>query len=150
MFEIKARTQAPEPFSLATGSSVGRHDAWLKWSLADSEIARRLVALEGGSPHWVSVAKKRWLRKFRTGQPGSIEEADPDTMIDGGCKAELSEVNVRGSYWWTMAFESFGEGYRAADLGQVARHFLKMLPQGLALTERDSMSYPEWLNRIAG
>ena len=148
--EIKTRIQMPEPFSLATGASVGRQDAWVKWSHYDSEIAVRLAALEGGSPHWFPVAKKRWLRKFRIGAAGQVEEIDADTMAARGCRIEVSEVNVRGSYWWTLAFESFDEGNRTADLEQVARHFLKMRPQGLVLTERDSMSYPEWLNRITG
>ncbi len=148
--EIKARTRMPEPFSLATGASVGRQDAWVKWTNEDSEVAGRLAALEGGSPHWVPVAKKRWLRKFRIGQTSSVEETDPDATDEDRCRAELTEVNVRGSHWWTLAFDSFGNGNRVAELEQVARHFLKILPRGLILTERDSMAYPEWLNRIAG
>jgi hypothetical protein len=61
----------------------------------------------------------------------------------------MSEVIARGSQQWTRAFESFGEGNRAADFEQVARHFLEALPHGLALTERDSTAYPEWLDRLA-
>jgi len=149
-FEIKARTRSPEPLSLATGASVGRQDAWVKWSLGDSEAAARLAAIGSGSSEWVPVAKKRWLRKFRLEPAGNVEETDADTELDRGCKVEMSEVTARGSQWWTLAFESFGEGNRAADLEQVARHFLKTLPHGLALTERDSMAYPEWLNHLAG
>jgi hypothetical protein len=44
-FEIKARTQPPELFTLATGASAGRQDAWVKWSLADCEAASKLTAL---------------------------------------------------------------------------------------------------------
>jgi hypothetical protein len=149
-FEIKARTRMPEPFSLATGASVGRQDAWVKWSLADDEVAGRLAALEASTEEWVQVAKKRWLREFRIDDTGQLEETDANAMAESGCRAELTEVNIRGSHWWTLAFESFGEGSRTADLEQVAHHFLKMLPKGLALTERDSMSYPEWLSRIVG
>ncbi len=149
-FEIKARTRRPEPFSLATGASVGWQDAWVKWSHEDVDVARRLGTLQGSTEDWLPVAKNRWLRKFRIDDTGQIEEIDADTKVDRGCKAEVAEVNVRGSYWWTIAFESFGEGSRVADLEQVARHFFKMLPHGLALTERDSMAYPEWLSRIAG
>jgi hypothetical protein len=148
--EIKARTQAPEPFSLTTGATLGRQDAWTKWSLDDDEVAARLAMQAGSAPHWVPVAKKRWLREFRIDQAGSIDETNPDPTSNRGVKVELAEVNVRGSYWWTLAFESFGEGNRAADLAQVARHFLKILPKGLVLTEHDSMAYPEWLNRLAG
>jgi len=148
--EIKARTGSPEPFSLATGASVGRQDAWVKWKHTDSDVAGRLAALASGSPHWVTLTKKRWLRKFRIGRDGSVEEIDPDVTDGVNCRAELTEVSVRGSAWWTLAFDSFGTGSRTANLEQVARHFLKVLPQDLALTERDSMAYPEWLNRVAG
>ena len=148
--EIKTRTKLPEPFSLATGASVGKQDAWAKWSHEDGEVAGRLAALGGSTEDWVPVAKKRWLRKFRVDATGQVEEIEADALVDRGCLVELADVSIRGSYWWTLAFESFGEGKRSADLEQVARHFLKMLPQGLALTERDSMAYPEWLNRITG
>jgi hypothetical protein len=148
--EIKARTRMPQPLPLATGASVGRQDEWVKWSHEDSDVAGRLAALEGSSPEWVQVAKQRWLREFRVDDAGQVEETDADTMIDEGCKVELSVVKVRDSNWWTLAFESFGEVNRTTYLEQVALHFLKMLPHGVALTERDSMAYPEWLSRLTG
>jgi hypothetical protein len=148
--EIKARTRSPEPFSLATGASVGRQDAWVKWKHQDNEVAGKLAALATGSADWVAVAKKRRLRKFRIGRDGNVEEIEPDATEDAHCRVELTELNVRGSAWWTLAFDSFGTGSRTANLEQVARHFLKVLPRGLALTERDSMAYPEWLDRVAG
>jgi hypothetical protein len=144
------RTELPEPFSLATGASVGRQDAWVKWSHEDRDVVGRIVALEGSTPEWVAVAKQRWVRKFRVDAAGRVEETGADAMIDNGCKVELSEVKVRESHWWTLAFETFGEGNRPATIEQVARHFLKVLPHGLVLTERDSMAYPEWLNSLAG
>jgi hypothetical protein len=148
--EIKARTRMPQPFFLATGASVGRQDAWIKWSLDNPEAVGRLAAIGSNSPEWVPVTKKRWLREFQVGAAGEIEETDADAMAEHGCKAELCELGVRGSRWWSLAFESFGEVNRATNLEQVARHFLKVLPNGRVLTERDSMAYPEWLNRLAG
>jgi hypothetical protein len=146
--EIKARTRPPEPFSLATGASVGRQDAWVKWSLEDSEAAARLAAIGSGSSEWIPVAKKRWLRKFRLDAAGNVEETDADAMLDHGCRIELSEVTVRGEPWWTMAFESLGEGSLTMSLEPFALHFLKLLPHGLVLSERTSMAYPEWLGRL--
>jgi hypothetical protein len=148
-FQIKGRTRSPEPFSLETSASVGRQDAWIKWSLKDSEAVARLAAVGSDSSEWVLVDKKRWIRKFHLDAAGSVEEVDAGTKLEHGCQAELAEVTVRESHWWTLAFESFGEGDRTTILEQVARHFLKVLPHGLALTERDSMAYPEWLNRLA-
>jgi len=148
--EIKARTRMPQPFFLATGASVGKQDTWVKWSREDREVADRLAALEDASPEWVAVAKKRWIRKFRLDAADNVEETDPGTELDRGYEVELSEVTVRGEPWWTLAFESFGEVNRTTYLEQVALHVLKMLPHGVALTERDSMAYPEWLSRLTG
>jgi len=148
-FEIKARTKMPQPFSLATGASVGRQDAWVKWSLDNPEAVGRLLAIEGNSSEWVTVTKKRWLRQFHVGPAGEIEETDANAEMEHGCNAELCELDICGSQWWSLAFESFGEVNRATNLEQVTRHFLKVLPSGLALTERDSMAYPEWLGRLA-
>jgi len=64
---------------------------------------------------------------FRLNAADHVEETDPDTELDRGCKIELSEVTVRGEPWWTLAFESFGEGNRAMNLEPFALHFLKML-----------------------
>ncbi len=149
MFEIKARTRMPQPLLLATGASVGRQDAWVRWSLEDREAAVRLAAVGTGSSEWIPVTKKRWLRKFSFEVGGEVEETDVDAVTEHGCRVELSELNALDSKWWTLAFESFGEVNRSTYLEQVARHFLRVLPEhGLALTERDSMAFPEWLNRI--
>ncbi len=149
-FEIKARTTAPEPLLLTTGSSVGRQDAWIKWSLDDCEAAARLAAIGSKSSEWTPVVKQRWLREFQIDPAGQVEEIDTDAEVEHGCRIELSEVAARGSDWWTLAFESFGATNRTEILEQVARHFLKVLPPGLVLRERASMAYPEWLNSLAG
>jgi hypothetical protein len=48
--EIKARTKMPQPFSPATGASVGRHDEWAEWSCEDRDVAGPLAALGDSSP----------------------------------------------------------------------------------------------------
>jgi hypothetical protein len=146
--EIKARTGLPQPLSLETGVSVGRQDTWVKWSHDDREVVSRLAAFAGGSPEWLAVTKKRWIRKFHFDAAGNVEEIDPDAKDKSRCRVELAELNARGSSWWTMAFESQGQWNRAVVLEPFALHLLRMLPHGLALTERDSMAYPEWLNRV--
>ena len=148
-FEIKARTAAPEPLMLLNGASVGFGDAWVKWTLEDCDAAARMSEVGSGSSEWIPVVKQRWLRKFLLDPTGQIEEVDADAAIDHGGRAELGQISARDSQWWTVAFESFGETNRTANLELVARHFLRTLPRGLVLRERDSMAYPEWLNRLA-
>jgi hypothetical protein len=147
-FEIKARTLAPEPLMLLTGASVGFRDSWVKWTLEDCDAALKMAAVGTGSSEWVPVSKQRWLRKFQIATSGQVEETDADAVIEHGCRAELSEVDVRDSRWWTLALESFGDTDRRADLERFARHFLRILPRGLVLGELTSMAYPEWLNRL--
>ncbi len=149
-FEIKARTRAPEPLTLLTGASVGRQDAWVKWSLEDCDAADKLAAIGSGSSEWCPVTKRRWLRKFHLDPAGQVEEIDSDAVVEHGCRVEVGEVTARDSQWWTLGFDSFGDTERAGLLEQVARHFLHVLPHGLVLTERSSMAFPEWLNRLVG
>jgi hypothetical protein len=147
--QVKARVREPEPFSLPGGAVSGRLDSWVKWSHDDRDVADRLAGLRFGDPLWVSVIKERWLRKFQL-DDRQLTEVDADTRHDRGCTIELTRVTLPDSPWWSLAFESFGPAPLPDDVARTAAHFLKHLPQGLILTERDSMSYPEWLNRIAG
>ena len=147
--QVKARVREPEPFSLPGGAVSGRLDAWVKWSHDDGDVADRLAGLRFGDPLWVSVIKERWLRKFQL-DDGQLNEVDADTRHDRGCTIELTRITFKDSPWWSIAFESFGPTLLPDDVARTAAHFLKLLPRGLILTERDSMSYPEWLNRLAG
>jgi hypothetical protein len=121
----------------------------VKWSHEDTEMADRLAGLRFSDPLWVSVIKERWLRKFQLDDQ-LLAEVDAESEPDRGCKIELARVTPPDSQWWSLAFESFGPTPLPADVARTAAHFLRLLPHGLALTERDSMAYPEWLNRLAG
>ena len=75
------------------------------------------------------------------------KKTDPGTELDRSCKIELSEVTVRGEPWWTLAFESIGEGNRAMNLEPFALHFLKMLRWPCPCRARlDGL--PEWLSKV--
>jgi hypothetical protein len=147
--QVKARVSEPEQFSLPGGAVIGRLDSWVKWSHDDRDVADRLAGLRYGDQLWVSVIKDRWMRKFQL-DDRQLTEVDADTRHGRGCTIELTRITLPDSPWWSLAFESFGPAPLPDDVARTAAHFLKHLPQGLILTERDSMSYPEWLNRIAG
>jgi hypothetical protein len=147
--QVKARIREPGPLSLSGGAVVGRLDAWVKWSNDDGDVADHLAGLRFGDPLWVSVIKDRWLRKFQF-DDRQLTEVNADTRHDRGCTIELTRITLPDSCWWSLAFESFGPTLLPADVARTAAHFLKLLPQGLILTERDSMAYPEWLNHLAG
>jgi hypothetical protein len=145
--EIKARLTEPAPFSLPGGSAIGQLDSWTKWSHQDKEVADRLGGLRFGDPLWVTVLKERWLRKFQIDDV-RLEEVDASAKVERGCSIEVTRLSVQDTPWWTFAFESFGSPVRPEDLQRAAAHFLKLLPHSLVLTQHDSCSYPEWLNRL--
>jgi hypothetical protein len=147
--QAKARVREPEPFSLPGGAVIGRLDSWVKWSNDDEDVAGRLAGLRFGDPLWVSVIKERSMRKFQLDDQ-HVTEVDANTRQDRGCTVELTRITLPDSLWWSLAFESFGPTPLTDDVARTAAHFLKLIPDGLVLTERDSMAYPEWLNRLAG
>lgn len=148
VLEIKARLRSPIPWSLPGTGPLGRIDAWAKWKDDDPALVGHLAQLRFGDRQWVTVIKDRWLRKFAVTAAG-IEEVDAKDLPKRGVTLEVTGVLVNDQHWWTVAFESFGDILRPEDVDAVADHFLKLLPKSLVLIENDSMSYPEWLNRVA-
>ncbi len=78
--------------------------------------------LEAGVPWpaagaWLTVAKKRRLRKFAL-VAGQLTEVDAESPAETGCQAELTTLDVDGRVAWTLGFEAFGppfERRRAFD-----------------------------------
>jgi hypothetical protein len=70
---------------------------------------------------------------------------------DDGCTVELTEIALAGHAWWTLGFEANGPLDRLHDTIQATAElvFSKPLPGGLELRAVDSVSYSEWLARMA-
>ena len=141
--EIKTRagTLATQRLGPHAVRRVGR---WTKWRLPLADDAPPPDVL-ASSADWIRVAKRRRSRVFRL-SGGRVEEAA--TRPPTGCDVELSEVETHLGRYWSVCLEAFGETH--ADLPsllrQTAEHTLADAPP---LPVARSLSYPEWLARVA-
>lgn len=151
--QIKGRAS-----SLGTHVFCGRHqgavERWMKWSYARMpEPYQELFA--PASPSGLvtaSVRKTRALRKVRLDtMTGEAHEVDAKAYIDRGLGFELTDLEVFGKAYCSLAFEAFpndsaidGAFHRAVEA------FLAELTAPV-LTAAQSRSYPAWLReRAAG
>jgi hypothetical protein len=147
--EVKALVDGPQPF--AQGNVSGQIDQWVKWSLQPSaEIALPLTADLQQSGNWLGVTKRRYTQKVAL-LGGGLTAVSPDTFPATGCSIELTLVDVAAGNgrWLTFGFEAFGETDRPRLLHRTMTHFIATRgPPPVALTTRDSLSYPAWLVQL--
>ena len=119
-FEIEARTRMPEPFSLATGASVGRQDAWGRWSLADDEVAGRLRRISPLLMVLHGQVEHQWQRK--RGETSHVEYQKGPALCRRSSGLPLvyrarrtQEFLLRG-YRQTLLADVLGSRHRLYDL----------------------------------
>ena len=121
--EIKALARAVGPLRL-TPAIEGLVETWVKLAVQVPDgpgLDRSLRA----KAVMVSIDKTRWLRRFAlAGAAGPVEVAAGTTPARG-CDVELTRLRVRGSDWWTVGLEAFGDppGIEGS-LGRTARAVL--------------------------
>lgn len=155
-FEIKSLVVAPHPFDCELGS--GRTDHWVKWSFENDDLKPLEDALYA-SGAWITLNKRRYVRKFSAGGP-TLEEvwADlpKDELPESGCNIELTLIQILegapSQTWFSLGFEAFGPAARvSAILDQTLSHFFQIFGAfpgarpDTRLNARDCFSYPEWL-----
>jgi hypothetical protein len=149
-FEIKALVSPPRTITIGHGIA-GRTDQWVKWSFAHESLKQLLPAfLESGQ--WVTVTKKRYLRRFSAG--AAISEVDQGDRPGKGCNVELTriEVKMEPSVWFSLGFEAFGE---QSEVARILEETLRVFftehgqPPGVKLEETNSLSYPVWLASLS-
>jgi len=133
------------------GRHQGKVERWMKWSYANTPRSyQEIFAGKSGSGLvTVSVRKTRALRKVRLDTlTGKSEEVDAKTVIDRGLGFELSDLEVAGKAYCSLAFEAFPDdsGLHAA-FTQTVDAFTDGLT-AMKLTAADSRSYPAWLGGI--
>lgn len=152
-FQIKGRAA-----SLGTHSYCGRFqgkvERWARWSYSGLPEAYKKLFLDGKANGLVtvSVGKTRALRKIKLDTyNGVAEEIDPKTFIDCGINFELTDLEVSGKQYCTVAFEAYPDDSGMHEgFTRVVEAFLDGLT-GVELNAENSMSYPEWLRgRVAG
>ncbi|WP_193911965.1 hypothetical protein [Vasconcelosia minhoensis] len=147
--QIKGRVSASGP-QVFCGRHQGLVERWVKWSYADLPAAyRRLFLAETTELMTVSVLKKRALRQVRLDAlTAEAEEVRAETSISRGLEFELTDLEVAGKPYCSLAFEAFpSDSAMDAVFIPAVEAFLSKLTE-LALTTANSRSYPAWLNRI--
>jgi hypothetical protein len=141
--------------SLGTHVFCGRHqgkiERWIKWSYANTPEAYQRLFLGAQETGLVtaSVQKTRALRKVRLDTlTGTAQEVDAQALVDRGLGCELTDLEVAGKAYCSLAFEAFPDD-SAMDgaFMQAVESFLDGLT-GVHLGAAHSWSYPAWLGSI--
>ena len=141
--------------SLGTQVFCGRHqgkvERWVKWSYPDMPPAYKKLFLSGHEQDLLTIAVKkvRALRKVRvntiTGQP---EEVESTSQIDRGLGIEITDLQIDGNAYCTLAVEAFPDDSATGNtFTEVVEAFLGDLTD-INLNTDHSKSYPSWLDSI--
>ena len=124
--EIKWRNAELDIVRLEEGVE-GKLEKWGKWMCEDpSQESFKPEAVLGKSS-WVSVKKVRLQRLYE------------------GCAMEITQLNVKGNDWWSVAFETLGaEASKLEQLKTIATQAFETY-NGSQLQAQDSYAYPRWL-----
>ena len=138
-FEVKVYRGSPGILEVA-GCARGRLESWDKWSLPCEVLSQDGAALPGRRP------VRKLIRKFTLASGQSVARV-PGLGEEAACEVELTEVDVSGQAWWTLAFEATGPArLLCAELETTAALvFAQALPDGVELGTDDSRSYVQWL-----
>jgi hypothetical protein len=134
--DFKLRPRPPEPLVLPA-AGPGDLERWQRWSLPRPALSRLLPRLGLPKGRWRTVRKER--RLVTLPYKGGSE---------AGCRVELTALEVDGSRWSTVGFESYGPepDLEPALRSAAERLFASIagdLPGGLGADR--SCGYPGWL-----
>ena len=127
----------------------GRVERWVKWSFAKMPDEFRMLFAEGTRLPCVFVHKTRAIRKLRLDtMSGTALEVDAKTFVDRGLGCELTNLEVSGKRFCSLAFEAFPDDAAMHDaFARTVSAFLDGL-QNARLSAAKSMSYAIWLGQF--
>ncbi len=147
--EIKSLMKALGARSFAADAS-GNVQMWEKRTGGDAAF-QAFERLRTGSPAlWIAVTKERTLRKFSPDGASMKEIAAGAGFLSEGCNVELTKIAAKGSDYWSLAVEAYGDPARAEEsLMRVAARVLTDKHRSRnPLSIANSHSYPEWLETL--
>jgi hypothetical protein len=109
----------------------------------------RMLFAEGTRLPCVFVHKTRAVRKLRLDtMSGTAQEVDAKTFVDRGLGCELTNLEVSGKRFCSLAFEAFPDDAAMHDaFARTVSAFLDGL-QNARLSAAKSMSYAIWLGQF--
>ncbi|MBD1881067.1 hypothetical protein [Coleofasciculus sp. FACHB-T130] len=105
----------------------GKAGKWAKWTCEDPISKCFIPAEVVGKESWLSVKKKRSQRVYQD------------------CTVELTQLQINGKDWWSLAFEATGEDDKSMDNLQAVASQVFQTYRGAGLRSQDSYAYPQWL-----
>jgi hypothetical protein len=127
---------------------MGRVEHWRKWSFAlvegSSELDRMLIPPRA----WIGVTKARLLRRYLVTSEDRIVPTSTAEYPERACDWELTQVHVRGSAWWTVGFEAFGQETVLQETLRLVAGQVLAAREPPRLEIQDSFGYPEWLGML--
>lgn len=127
------------------GSLVeGNIEKWKKWRCSDSSGESFSVQQIGDNPVWVKVGKVRYSQLYQVVEK-KPQAVSSDVGVDNGCSLELTNIEINGNKWWSIALEAFGEDCNLKDNLQATADFVFSSYDSFPLQANNSYSYPSLL-----
>jgi hypothetical protein len=128
--------------------SQGNPEKWVKWMCEDpSADSITPIAVLGKGP-WLSVQKRRSQRFYQVTVNTSMTLVPITQVMPNSCAVEVTQLQVQGDDWWSLAFETFGEDTSLKEFQAIANQVFKAY-SGSELQVQDSFAYPKWLSSVA-
>jgi hypothetical protein len=148
--QIKGRV-ACQGTRLFCGRHRGVVEQWMKWSYSNppASYRRLFMSKKEMGLFRVAVRKTRALRMVRLDTlSGKAQEVGLKTFIERGLEFELTELDVAGKTYCSLAFEAFPGG---SPINPAFADAIETFLDGLTaldLTADNSQSYPAFLCRL--
>lgn len=126
----------------------GKAEKWVKWTCEDPQAEMFKPAGVVGKGSWVSVKKVRSQRQYQVLPGESITSVPVNESINQGCTVELTQLNINGNAWWSLAFEACGEDDCLMDHLQAVATCVFKTYREPKLQAEDSFAYPSWLSVV--
>jgi hypothetical protein len=128
-------------------AQAGRVQRWIKWTYPEVPAAYRTLFEANETPRLKTapVYKTRALRMIKLGS-AKPEEVAPGIVLERGVGFEMTDLDLNGERYCSVAFEAFPDDAAAeAGFNAAVTGFLGELVGSLGIGA--SMSYPDWLYR---
>ncbi|NMG11634.1 hypothetical protein [Brasilonema sp. UFV-L1] len=123
----------------------GRAEKWGKWLCCDDTQESFHPNLVLGNSSWISVQKVRYSQRYQVLREFSPQPVSTKAHIDNGCTVELTHLMIQENFWWSLAFEAFGEDAYLMDNLQTTASWVFKSYRELKLPASHSYAFPSWL-----
>jgi len=134
----------------SSNSFLNTHAKIEKWGKKNMGFFPEFVDFKNDNK-WLSIEKTMNLLKYKY-ENDTLSQVDKNIFLSGpGCKIELTQIESSVGQYWTLAFEAFGEPKEQLNvLEKTTDYVFNKVNEDIThklLNKKDSLSYPEWLNK---